>query len=166
MRVHSPQFPIVISFLTTFCSVKVCGLPEVSPPENLTLEAGQTASFLCVVDMTCMVSYVEWYRHSDNGTMTTSTLITEPLTITESVILLRRGTDPGDPYRYRIESVGPEDSGLYTCLAGNILGETKHSAYLTVSSGPSDSLPLPTFLLFSLCISIQFSSESFQSTLH
>ena len=48
-------------------SVKVCGLPEVSPPENLTLEVGQTASFLCVVDMTCMVSYVEWYRHSDNG---------------------------------------------------------------------------------------------------
>ena len=50
------------------CSVKVCGLPSVSPPENLTLEVGQTASFLCVVDMTCMVSYVEWYRHSDNGT--------------------------------------------------------------------------------------------------
>ena len=45
----------------------MCGLPDVSPPENLTLEVGQTASFLCVVDMTCMVSYVEWYRQSDNG---------------------------------------------------------------------------------------------------
>ena len=58
---------------------------------------------------------------------------------------MRRGTDPGDPYSYRIESVGPEDSGLYTCLAGNILGETKQSAYLSVSSGPS--LTLSTFLL-------------------
>ena len=47
--------------------MKVCGLPEVSPPENLTLEVGETADFLCVVDMTCMVSYVEWYRHSHNG---------------------------------------------------------------------------------------------------
>ena len=54
------------------CSVKVCGLPDVSPPENLTVKVGQTASFLCVVDMTCMVSYVEWYRHSHNGQYTQS----------------------------------------------------------------------------------------------
>ena len=57
----------------------MCGLPEVSPPENLTLEVGQTASFLCVVDMTCMVSYVEWYRHNDNGQYSVLTILTQSL---------------------------------------------------------------------------------------
>ena len=37
------------------------------PPENMTLNSGDTAKFLCTVDMTCMVSYVEWYKHNDNG---------------------------------------------------------------------------------------------------
>ena len=37
------------------------------PPENMTLNTGDTAKFLCTVDMTCMVSYVEWYKHNDNG---------------------------------------------------------------------------------------------------
>ena len=70
---------------------------------------------------------------------------------------MRRGTDPGNPYSYRIESVGPEDSGLYTCLAGNILGETKHSAYLSVSSGPSLTRPGPSLLLFYLSLSLSLS---------
>ena len=48
--------------------MKVCGLPTIlQAPENLTLSVGDTATFLCTVDMTCMVSYVEWYKHSDNG---------------------------------------------------------------------------------------------------
>ena len=33
----------------------------------MTLEVGDTAKFLCTVDMTCMVSYVEWYKHDSNG---------------------------------------------------------------------------------------------------
>ena len=49
-------------------AVKVCGLPHIlQPPENMSLEVGETARFLCTVDMTCMVSYVEWYKHNDNG---------------------------------------------------------------------------------------------------
>ena len=48
--------------------MKVCGLPHIlQPPENMSLEVGDTARFLCTVDMTCMVSYVEWYKHNDNG---------------------------------------------------------------------------------------------------
>jgi len=88
------------------------------PPENLTLDTGATAKFLCTVDMTCMVSYVEWYKHNDN----------------ESLVLLRRGTDPGDPYSYTISDVDTDDTGLYSCLAGNILGETVHTAYLLVNN--------------------------------
>ena len=53
---------------TQLFSVKVCGLPDIlSPPQNLSLEVGDRASFLCTVDMSCLVSYVEWYRHNTNG---------------------------------------------------------------------------------------------------
>ena len=53
--------------------------------------------------------------------------------MTETVILLRKGTDPGDPYSYLIQNVDTEDTGLYSCVAGNILGETIHTAYLEVN---------------------------------
>ena len=53
-------------------SVKVCGLPTIlTPPDNMTMEVGDTAKFLCTVDMTCMVSYVEWYKHDSNGRLWT-----------------------------------------------------------------------------------------------
>ena len=54
--------------------------------------------------------------------------------MSESVILLRKGTDPGDPYSYLIHSVDTEDTGLYSCVAGNILGETIRTAYLEVNT--------------------------------
>ena len=53
----------------------------------------------------------------------------------ESLVLLRRGTDPGDPYSYTINSVDVEDTGLYSCVAGNILGETVNIAHLEVNRG-------------------------------
>ena len=56
------------------------------------------------------------------------------LSITETVILLRKGTDPGDPYSYQIQNVDTEDTGLYSCVAGNILGETIRTAYLEVNT--------------------------------
>ena len=52
----------------------------------------------------------------------------------ESSTLLRRGTDPGDPYSYTIYNVDTEDTGLYSCVAGNILGESNHVAFLQVNS--------------------------------
>ena len=47
---------------------------------------------------------------------------------------MRRGTDPGDPYSYTIYDVDTEDTGLYSCVAGNILGESVQVAYLLVNS--------------------------------
>ena len=47
--------------------------------------------------------------------------------------LLRKGTDPGNPYSFTIHGVDPEDTGLYSCVAGNILGETVETAYLLIS---------------------------------
>ena len=65
--------------------------------------------------------------------------------LSESVILLRKGTDPGDPYSYLIQSVDTDDTGLYSCVAGNILGETIHTAYLEVNpaNSPGEKLLTP-----------------------
>ena len=54
----------------------------------------------------------------------------------ESLVLLRKGTDTGDPYSWTIDTVDTEDTGLYSCVAGNILGETVHIAHLEVSPAP------------------------------
>lgn len=40
----------------------------------------------------------------------------------------------GDPHVHVIKMVKPEDEGLYTCVAGNFLGQAEASAYLEVSS--------------------------------
>ena len=51
--------------------------------------------------------------------------------------LLRTGATQGTPYRYNIKNVTPKDAGFYTCIAGNILGETVSSAYLEISGTDS-----------------------------
>merc|ERR1712025_1489642 len=102
----------------TVMNVKVCGLPRIThAPKNLTLETGGIAKFRCTVDMTCIVSYIEWYKHGYN----------------DSREILRTGTDPGDPYSYTLTNVDQYDTGLYSCVAGNILGETTETAYLLVN---------------------------------
>ena len=59
---------ISVDSLYVMIAVKMCGLPNIfEPPKNMTLGVGDTAKFYCTVDMTCMVSYVEWYKQSDNG---------------------------------------------------------------------------------------------------
>ena len=35
---------------------------------NVTAKPGQSASFKCQVDMSCIVAYIEWYHEMDNGT--------------------------------------------------------------------------------------------------
>jgi len=101
--------------------VRTCGLPKINNVmRNLTVSPGDTARFRCSVDMKCLVSYIQWYHEMNNG----------------SVRLLRTGATQGTPYRYRVENVTPEDAGFYSCVAGNILGETVSSAYLEVNRTP------------------------------
>jgi len=113
--------------------VKTCGLPRINNiMRNLTLNPGDTASFRCSVDMKCMVSYIQWYHESRNG----------------SVRLLRTGATQGTPYRYTVRNVNPQDAGFYSCVAGNILGETVKTAFLKVNSAPpSEERIFQTFLL-------------------
>ena len=66
------------------------------------------------------------------NSLLTSLLLKIYFLFSESVELLRKGTDPGDPYSFTISDVDTEDTGLYSCVAGNILGETVHVAHLQV----------------------------------
>ena len=74
-----------------------------------------------------------------------------PFTCAGSLDPVRRGTDPGDPYTYSIHGVGPLDTGLYSCVAGNILGETVETAYLSISGSNSHSRT-DSYWLFIACL--------------
>jgi len=98
--------------------VQTCGVPTIkNVMRNLTLNPGESARFHCKVDMKCMVSYIHWYHEYSNG----------------SVRLLRTGASAGTPYRYSINKVDVSDTGFYSCVAGNILGESVSSAYLQIN---------------------------------
>merc|ERR1711874_237210 len=116
---------------------ETCGVPKIPEQlKNVTIQQGQTARFHCFVDMQCLVSYIHW-SHSANG----------------SEELVKTNSHPGDPYSLIVEDVSTDDSGFYTCTAGNILGETESTAYLEVSRAPQTDLlsqmllPIPLLLL-------------------
>ena len=49
--------------------VRTCGKPNIQNiMNNVTVKPGQSASFKCQVDMSCIVAYIEWYHEMDNGT--------------------------------------------------------------------------------------------------
>jgi hypothetical protein len=68
--------------------------------------------------MSCIVAYIEWYHEMDNGTEK----------------LIKTASSSGDPHTHNIKMVKPTDEGLYTCVAGNVLGQAVASAYLEVNS--------------------------------
>lgn len=108
--------------------VKTCGQPKINNVmRNLTLNPGETARFRCSVDMKCMVSYIQWFHEMNNGSMR----------------LLRTGATQGNPYGYTVRRVESGDAGFYSCVAGNILGETVSSAYLAINGSPPPAGPPP-----------------------
>ena len=48
--------------------------------------------------------------------------------------LFQTASSSGDPHTHNIKMVKPTDEGLYTCVAGNVLGQAVASAYLEVNS--------------------------------
>jgi len=97
---------------------------------NVTVRPGQSASFKCQVDMSCIVAYIEWYHEMDNGTLK----------------LIKTASSSGDPHVHIIKMVRPEDKGLYTCIAGNFLGQAEASAYLEVNGANRKKLLLSPFV--------------------
>jgi len=70
-----------------------CGQPKINNEmKNLTLHIGDTARFQCAVDMSCLVSYIQWYHHMNNG----------------SQRLLRTGSSSGNPYSFIVRGVKPK----------------------------------------------------------
>ena len=87
--------------------------------------------------MKCMVSYIQWYHEMYNGKelqCVANHFKTYPCFISGSVRLLRTGATKGTPYHYKVKNVTPQDSGFYSCVAGNVLGETVASAFLEVNA--------------------------------
>jgi len=104
---------------------KICaGTPRITRGmgTNITLEPGERAEFLCAVDHSCMVSSIKWFHATPDN-----------LTIT----LIKTAASPGDPHVHLIPSVLPSHSGTYSCVAENVLGQTKAEAYLAVNSAPT-----------------------------
>lgn len=80
--------------------------------------------------MSCIVAYIEWYHEMDNGTEK----------------LIKTASSSGDPHVHIIKQVRPTDEGLYTCIAGNVLGQATASAYLEVNGAVQLSKCYPTVL--------------------
>jgi len=116
--------------------VQTCGVPTIkNVMRNLTLNPGDSARFECRVDMKCMVSYIHWYHEMNNG----------------SVRLLRTASSAGSPYNYYIHRVDKSDSGFYSCVAGNIIGESTSTAHLEINSNNKIQ---PKILLLAAIISL------------
>ena len=58
----------------------------------------------------------------------------------------------GDPHVHIIKQVKPTDEGLYTCIAGNVLGQATASAYLEVSRGIGQHSYDSCYVLFLLLL--------------
>ena len=50
------------------------------------------------------------------------------------LFILQTASSSGDPHVHIIKQVKPTDEGLYTCIAGNVLGQATASAYLEVNA--------------------------------
>ena len=48
--------------------------------------------------------------------------------------LLQTPSSPGLPYVHNIKAVAPEDQGMYTCVARNVVGRAYAAAYLQVNT--------------------------------
>jgi len=131
---------VIDKFLTSAAKVKTCGKPHIQNiMSNVTAKPGQQASFKCQVDMSCIVAYIEWYHEMDNGTEK----------------LIKTASSSGDPHVHIIKQVKPTDEGLYTCIAGNVLGQATASAYLEVNSARSSLSCSPLLFLLLLLLIAQ-----------
>jgi len=118
--------------------IETCGQPRIANMmENITVKPGDKAEFNCKVDMSCMVSSIKWYHEMENGTEH----------------LIKTASDAGEPNIYIIKKVSTRDTGLYTCVAKNVLGKSHAAAYLAVNqSSKLSSFPMVSALLSSLLL--------------
>ncbi|XP_056288940.1 fibroblast growth factor receptor 1b isoform X4 [Pseudoliparis swirei] len=124
------------------------------------LPANQTAVVGGDVDFVCRVfsdpqPHVQWLkhivvngsRHAPDGHPYVLVLKTASLNSTQKEMEV-----------LRLRNVSAGDSGEYTCLAGNSIGVSHHSAWLSVVDDPPPApLPSPTYLeIFVYCLGLFF----------
>ena len=71
----------------------------------------------------------------------------------------------GDPHTHNIKKVAATDEGLYTCVAGNVLGQAVASAYLEVNSANRPFALTPAKLFVQTTKHIQMHPFSTATTL-
>ena len=98
MHLHNtPGFNLISLFSFLFKNltynlpgiVKTCGKPNIQNiMNNVTVRPGQSASFKCQVDMSCIVAYIEWYHEMDNGTEKLIKVRVKPFISIYSIIII------------------------------------------------------------------------------
>uniref|UniRef100_A0A4W4E523 Fibroblast growth factor receptor n=1 Tax=Electrophorus electricus TaxID=8005 RepID=A0A4W4E523_ELEEL len=113
-------------------------------PANRTVVVGSDVEFVCKV-FSDPQPHIQWLKHIEvNG----SRLGEDGNPYVR--VLKHSGVNSSDTQEMEVlqlKNVSLEDAGVYTCLAGNSIGHSHHSAWLTVNEAtPPTPLPNQTYL--------------------
>lgn len=124
-------------FNLVFFEERLAARPIIAPeyPKNLTVFVGENATFECPV-LSDLQPHIEWVRHClINGSYEDE----DGMPCLEKVISDVRDIPDGmseeflpNPMVLTLNNISIGDEGWYTCLAGNQLGLSHRSAWLTV----------------------------------
>ncbi|XP_051950894.1 fibroblast growth factor receptor 1-A isoform X3 [Xyrauchen texanus] len=111
-------------------------------PANRTAVVGSDVEFECKV-FSDPQPHIQWLKHIEVNSSRVG-----PDGLPYVRILKTAGVNTTDKEMevLQIRNVSLEDAGEYTCLAGNSIGHSHHSAWLTVYKVPPTQLPNQTYL--------------------
>uniref|UniRef100_A0AAR2J506 Fibroblast growth factor receptor n=1 Tax=Pygocentrus nattereri TaxID=42514 RepID=A0AAR2J506_PYGNA len=108
-------------------------------PANRTVVVGSDVEFECKV-FSDPQPHIQWLKHIEvNG----SKVGTDGLPYVRILKTAGLNTTDKDMEVLQLRNVTLEDAGMYTCLAGNSIGNSHHSAWLTVYEAAIPPTPLP-----------------------
>ncbi|ELT91660.1 hypothetical protein CAPTEDRAFT_90852 [Capitella teleta] len=118
-------------------------------PQNQTVFLGDTVELRCHVISSATHHHLQWLKHYEvNGSYYDSE--NNPYVRT----IKTKRMNMSDPEVLRLEDVTMADAGWYTCLAGNSIGISFHSAWLMVLPRPMKVQPTPDGMALALGIGL------------